>query len=90
MMKPGRKKGQEIILAFFVSGRKRLLVSRDWFAMQPSQTNQPPFLGRLPGFFLLLVATPRSRLRNWPLGAVKHTPFGGTGRGVALRSASVR
>ena len=50
--------------------------------------DQPPFLGRLPGFFLLRVAVPRSRLRFWPppsFGCVK--PAGGTGFG-ALISAS--
>jgi len=32
---------------------------RDGFA---AEANQPPLLERLPGFFLLRVATPRSRL----------------------------
>jgi hypothetical protein len=31
-------------------------------ATQQHPTNQPPFFGRLPGFFLLRVAEPRSRL----------------------------
>jgi len=33
------------------------------------ETDQPPFLGRLPGFFLLRVDVPRSRLTFWPCGA---------------------
>lgn len=35
-------------------------------ARQKPQTGQPPFLGRLPGFFLLRVDVPRSRLTFWP------------------------
>ena len=51
--------------------------------------DHPPFLERLPGFFLLRVAVPRSRLRFWPLPVVMVWPATGVGRGVALRSASV-
>ena len=50
---------------------------------------QPPFLARLPGFFLLRVCEPRSRLTFWPRWVVTVTPVGAGGRGVALRSASV-
>ena len=55
-----------------------------------SRRDQPPLLGRLPGFFLLRVETPRSRLMRWPrppVGRVK--PGMVAGRGVDLRSASV-
>ncbi len=51
--------------------------------------DQPPFLARLPAFFLLRVCEPRSRLMRWPLRGVTVTPAGAGGRGVALRSASV-
>jgi hypothetical protein len=45
---------------------------------------QPPLCGRLPGFFLLRVCEPRSRLIFWPWPVVLVTPFGALGRGVAL------
>src|SRR5262249_14360965 len=45
-----------------------------------------PWRARLPGFFLLRVWAPRSRLRFWPLPVVAVTPIGSAGRGVALRS----
>jgi hypothetical protein len=51
--------------------------------------SQPPFLGRLPGFFFVRVCEPRSRLTFWPRPEVKVVPAGAMGFGVALRSASV-
>jgi hypothetical protein len=51
--------------------------------------DQPPFLGRLPGFFFVRVCEPRSRLTFWPRPAVKVVPAGAIGFGLALRSASV-
>jgi len=45
--------------------------------------DQPPFFERLPGFFLLRVATPRSRLTRWPRPPVRNTvPGKGLGAGV--------
>ena len=53
-------------------------------------TDQPPFFERLPGFFLLRVATPRSRLTRWPRPCVRKVTPGNAGSGgVNLRSASV-
>ena len=34
--------------------------------LEGARRDQPPFLARLPGFFLLRVAVPRSRLTFWP------------------------
>src|SRR3954447_26558632 len=54
-----------------------------------SGQDQPPLCGRLPGFFLLRVWEPRSRLTFWPCPVVRVAPLGALERGVALRSASV-
>jgi hypothetical protein len=56
----------------------------------PDLADQPPFFERLPGFFLLRVATPRSRLTRWPRPWVRSVTPGNAGSGgVNLRSASV-
>src|SRR5689334_3411590 len=52
-------------------------------------SSQPPLCGRLPGFFLLRVWEPRSRLIFWPWPLVLVRPFGAGALGVARRSASV-
>src|SRR3954465_9412445 len=54
-----------------------------------SGQDQPPLRGRLPGFFLLRVWEPRSRLTFWPWPVVLVRPFGALALVVALRSASV-
>src|SRR4051812_13229288 len=52
--------------------------------------DQPPLCGRLPGFFLLRVETPRSRLTFWPpLLRLTVKPSCGLPDTVRLRSASV-
>ena len=53
------------------------------------QTNQPPFLGRLPGFFLLRVDVPRSRLTFWPWGEDVAWPLGGTGLGAQISASTL-
>ena len=64
---------------------KRGLAKGAW-----EEANQPPFLERLPGFFLERVATPRSRLTFCPRpGVAKVVPGRGLGAGVLTRSASV-
>ena len=45
---------------------------------------QPPFFARLPGFFLLRVAVPRSRLRFWPRPTVAVEPATGMGLGARM------
>src|SRR5881398_871453 len=54
-----------------------------------SEQDQPPLRGRLPGFFLLRVCEPRSRLTFWPCPVVLVRPLGAAALVVALRSASV-
>ena len=51
--------------------------------------NQPPFLGRLPGFFLLRVQLPRSRLTFWPWPVVVVKPFGGMGFGAQMSASTL-
>ena len=50
---------------------------------------QPPFLGRLPGFFLLRVDVPRSRLTFWPWGDDVAWPFGGMGFGAQMSASTL-
>ena len=50
---------------------------------------QPPFLGRLPGFFLLRVDEPRSKLTFWPCGEEALWPFGGTGLGAQMSASTL-
>src|SRR5665647_1435478 len=50
---------------------------------------QPPFLGRLPGFFLLRVAVPRSRLTFWPWPELALWPLGGTGLGAQMSASTL-
>ena len=57
--------------------------SRPKEGLASSASHQPPLWQRLPGFFLLRVCEPRSRLRFWPLPRTRVTPAGATGRGVA-------
>lgn len=47
-------------------------------------SNQPPLWERLPGFFLLRVAEPRSRLTRWPRPGVGEL-MPGSGAGAAVR-----
>src|ERR1700743_806036 len=68
------------------SGLRRKCLKR---AGVSTPAGHQPWRARLPGFFLLRVWAPRSRLRFWPLPVVAVTPIGSAGRGVALRSASV-
>ena len=55
--------------------------------IRPAIAACQPWCGRLPGFFLLRVCAPRSRLRFWPMASLR-TTVPGSG-GVALRMASV-
>jgi len=61
-----------IVFWLFLSMKKpRKALSRAEGQNSPSDTgtDQPPFSGRLPGFFLLRVDVLRSRLTFWPYGA---------------------
>jgi hypothetical protein len=65
------------------------LESRFFHVCKTLAKNQPPFLGRLPGFFLLRVQLPRSRLTFWPLPVVVVKPFGGTGFGAQMSASTL-
>ena len=56
---------------------------------QTAAKNQPPFLGRLPGFFLLRVDEPRSRLTFWPCGDDALWPLGGMGLGAQMSASTL-
>ena len=69
--------------------KKKRLVNRLFVAPVDADESQPPFLGRLPGFFLLRVDVPRSRLTFWPCGADALWPFGGIGLGAQMSASTL-
>jgi len=85
----GARVHREAHLAQLSAHKKALRRGLEWIEQDPLG-DQPPFLERLPGFFLLRVATPRSKLTRWPRPCVGKVTPGLTGNGgVNLRSASV-
>jgi hypothetical protein len=51
--------------------------------------DQPPWCGRLPGFFLLRVDVPRSRLTFWPWPEPGEKPLGGMGLGAQMSASTL-
>jgi hypothetical protein len=77
------------VLRLFEAANAKSGLNSRFFAPASAGNHQPPFLGRLPGFFLLRVQLPRSRLTFWPLPVVVVKPFGGTGLGAQMSASTL-